>query len=89
MNPDCDCHLFAKRRDPADPNSFGELVLYKGALKRGITNSIDDRGERYWSKIVECDREEDGTYDVGVSEDGPYGYDWSCYQETPYSSYSN
>uniref|UniRef100_A0A7S4VH95 Bulb-type lectin domain-containing protein n=1 Tax=Ditylum brightwellii TaxID=49249 RepID=A0A7S4VH95_9STRA len=79
VDPSGDCHLFAKTKNPYDSSGQGELVLYKGPYKRGIQNSYEDRGRRYWSRNVTCAREEDGTYHVTFTTDGPHGFDFSCY----------
>jgi len=78
VDPANDCHFFARTRNPKDPNDRGEMVLYKGPYKRGIKNSYEDRGQRYWSRAAECTRKEDGAYDVTNDRNGPIGTNYSC-----------
>mmetsp|Transcript_18974 Transcript_18974/g.27810 ORF Transcript_18974/g.27810 Transcript_18974/m.27810 type:complete len:355 (+) Transcript_18974:127-1191(+) len=84
VDPSGDCHLFARTRNPDDPSGQGELVLYKGPYLRGIENSYEDRGSRYWSLPVTCAREDDGAYDVTFTTDGPHGFEQSCWNGDGY-----
>jgi len=78
VDPADDCHFFARRKDPNDPNDNGELVLYKGPYNRRITNGYEVRGPSYWSRPANCVRSMDGSYNVIVTETGPESYSHAC-----------